>query len=55
METTILKYQIQETSEGFMALDVPRDEYLHDEKGDNCFDTIEEAKALVITALRGDK
>ena len=54
METTVLKYQILETSEGFMALDVPRDEYLHDEKGNNCFDTIEEAQALVITAFKGE-
>jgi hypothetical protein len=54
METTGLKYQILETSMGFMALDVPRDEYLHDEKGNNCFDTIEEAKELVINKLQGE-
>jgi len=54
MERTVLKYQILETSMGFMALDVPRDEYLHDEKGNNCFDTIEEAKELVINKLQGE-
>jgi hypothetical protein len=54
METTILKYQIQETSNGFMALDVPSDEYLEDKDGNNCFDTIEEAQALVITAFKGE-
>jgi len=54
METTVLTHQIQKTSEGFMALDVPKDEYLHDEDGNNCFDTIEEAQALIVKALKKD-
>jgi|CryBogDrversion2_4_1035264.scaffolds.fasta_scaffold03220_2 hypothetical protein len=53
-EQTVLKYQIQETSNGFMALDVPNDTYLEDENGDNCFDTIKEAKALIIKTLKGE-
>jgi hypothetical protein len=45
------RFDIVRTSEGFMPYDHDCDEYLYDEKGNNCFDTYEEALRLVEDAI----
>jgi hypothetical protein len=41
------RFIVMRTDNGFMPFDAQEDDYLHDEKGNNCFDTMEEAKALI--------
>ena len=40
-------YEVIKTDEGFMAYNRTLDEYLENEKGDNTFDTEEEAENLI--------
>jgi hypothetical protein len=44
------RFQIFNTSEGFMVYDHDCDEYLHDENGDNCFSGYNSAYDLVTDA-----
>jgi hypothetical protein len=45
------RFEIVRTNVGFMAYDYDCDEYLHDEKGDNCFDSYQTAFNLVNDAI----
>lgn len=45
------RFEIIRTSAGFMPYDHDCDEFLYDEKGNNCFDTHEEASQLVADAV----
>ena len=46
-------YEVIKTSNGFMVCDRAMGEYAHDEKGDNSFDSEDEAKKLLlITRMR---
>ena len=44
------RFQIMNTSEGFMVYDHDCDEYLDDENGDNCFSGYSSAYELVTDA-----
>ena len=41
------RYDIMNTSNGFMVFDTEADDYLHDANGDNCFDDRAEAIKLI--------
>jgi hypothetical protein len=42
-----MKYEIQNTSEGYMVLVLPEDDYLCNAAGDNCFFTLAECHKLI--------
>lgn len=44
-------YKLIETTNGYMALDCVRDEYLEDEHGDNLFDDVNDANKLIEDAV----
>ena len=41
------EYDILDTDYGFMAYNITIDEYLHDDYGNNTFDTYKEAQDLI--------
>ena len=43
-------YQVFKTSKGFMVVDQSTGDYVHDEDGDNLFDSENEAKKLMTIA-----
>ena len=45
------RFEIFSTDNGFMPYDKDCDEYLYDEKGDNCFDNYWDAAKLVEDAI----
>lgn len=45
------RFEIMETDNGYMPYDHDCDEYLHDEKGNNCFDSYWDAVKLVQDAI----
>jgi len=47
-------YKIINTSEGFMVVDESTGEYAHDEEGDNCFDSVEEAQQLLFNMTKDE-
>jgi hypothetical protein len=49
--TMIKRFEIFRTNDGFMPYDHDCDEYLYDENGDNCFDSLADAQALVDDAI----
>jgi hypothetical protein len=48
---TSKRFEILRTNDGFMPYDNDCDEYLYDEKGNNCFDSLADAQALVDDAI----
>lgn len=43
-------YKVIKTNDGFMVIDQYSSEYVHDEQGDNCFDSEREAQKLMTIA-----
>jgi hypothetical protein len=47
-------YKVIKTNDGFMVVDESTGEYAHDEEGDNCFDSIEEAQQLLFNMTKDE-
>lgn len=43
-----LRFDVQKTNNGFMIHDIMTEDYLHDDNGDNCFDTFEEISKVML-------
>ena len=45
------RFEIFETDNGFMSYDNKENDYLHDKKGNNCFDDYWQAAAVIDDAI----